>query len=112
AADQAEYGIGLLGGDTIRTVERLVVSITAFGTVPAGRMVRRAGARPGDVVVVTGTIGDSALGVAMRYDPAMPARLAASPASGTFHAGAFTDADRAFLNDRYVLPRPRLAAAE
>ena len=54
----------LIGGDTDRTPGPLSVSITAFGSVPAGRMVRRSTARPGDLVYVSGTIGDAALGLA------------------------------------------------
>ena len=42
-----------------------MISITAFGRVPAGKMVHRNGAKPGDRVVVTGTIGDAALGLAI-----------------------------------------------
>jgi thiamin-phosphate kinase len=65
--DAAAYGCPLVGGDTVRMPGPLTLSITAFGTVPAGRMVRRAGARPGDVIAVTGNIGDAALGLAMRH---------------------------------------------
>src|SRR5215471_11161619 len=63
AADQAEFGIPLIGGDTVGTSGPLTLSITALGAVSGG-MVRRAGARPGDRVYVTGTIGDAALGLA------------------------------------------------
>jgi thiamine-monophosphate kinase len=96
AADQVEYGIALAGGDSVSTGGPVWASITAFGLVDAGRMVRRGGARPGDVVLVTGTIGDAALG------------LMAEQGGLTVDA-----ADRATLVDRYRLPRPRtrLAAA-
>src|ERR1700760_3150361 len=63
AADQAEYGIALAGGDSVSTEGPVWASITAFGLVDAGRMVKRGGAQPGDVVLVTGTIGDAALGL-------------------------------------------------
>jgi len=63
AQDQARYGLSLLGGDTARGP--LAVTVTVFGHVPAGRMLRRAGARPGESVYVTGTIGDSAGGLAI-----------------------------------------------
>jgi len=90
AADQAEYGIALAGGDSVSTDGPVWASITAFGLVDAGRMVRRGGARPGDAVLVTGTIGDAALGLMVEQ-------------------GALTvdDADRSVLVDRYRLPRPR-----
>ena len=61
--DQAAYHIELLGGDTIRVDGPTVLSLTAIGEVAAGQMVRRAGARIGDDVYVTGTIGDAALGL-------------------------------------------------
>lgn len=63
AADQALYGIGLLGGDSVRTPGTAVLSVTAFGTVPQGAMLRRSGARPGDDLYVSGTLGDAALGL-------------------------------------------------
>lgn len=98
AADQREYGIALYGGDTIRS-GRLVVSVTAFGTVPAGTMVHRSGARPGDRLYVSGTIGDGALGLlAAMDDPRL--------------RGLTTEPQRSLLADRYRLPRPRVALAE
>ena len=65
ADDQAAFGISLLGGDTARTEGPLSIAVTAFGFVPEGRMLRRSGARPGDGVYVTGTIGDSGGGLAI-----------------------------------------------
>jgi len=62
--DQRKFGVTLLGGDISSTPGPLCVSITAFGQVPAGRAVLRSGAKPGDLVFVTGTIGDSAGGLA------------------------------------------------
>ena len=68
AADQARYGVSLLGGDTLRASPGggATITVTAFGRTGSGRTVRRRSARPGDVVVVTGTIGDAALGLQMR----------------------------------------------
>ncbi len=62
-AAQASHGIRLIGGDTTRSPAATVLSITAFGTIPAGQMVRRSTARPGDHLYVSGTIGDAALGL-------------------------------------------------
>ena len=59
------YECPLLGGDSVRTPGPVTISITAFGTLPQGTMVRRSGARPGDRILVTGTIGDAALGLAL-----------------------------------------------
>ncbi len=88
AADQAEFAITLLGGDTTSTPGPLSLSLTVIGHVAPGGMVRRTGAQPGDGVWVTGTIGDGALGLAVAQG-----RLA----DPTGH-----------LLDRYRLPRPRL----
>src|SRR5271155_4405884 len=67
--DAARYGCPLLGGDTDHTPGPISVSIAALGAVPHGQMVRRSTAKVGDCVIVTGTIGDAALGVKLRRDP-------------------------------------------
>ena len=53
----------------MRTPGPVSVSIFAFGSVPHGKMVKRNGAKPGDRIFVTGTIGDAALGLAVRNQP-------------------------------------------
>jgi thiamine-monophosphate kinase len=63
AADQRRYGIVLCGGDTVVSPGPLTVTITAFGLVVRGRGLTRAGARAGDQLWVSGTIGDGALGL-------------------------------------------------
>ncbi|MFO1157892.1 MAG: thiamine-phosphate kinase [Reyranellaceae bacterium] len=63
AADQRRYGILLCGGDTVVSPGPLTLTITAFGRVPRGRGLTRAGARAGDALWVSGTIGDGALGL-------------------------------------------------
>lgn len=99
AADQQQYGIALYGGDTIRSGNGMVLSVTAIGSLPAGTAVRRSGARPGDLIYVTGTIGDAALGLKLRLEPDLAARWDLSPEQ------------QAFLTGRYLLPRPRVSAA-
>lgn len=99
AEDQATYGATLLGGDTIRSPAGLLISITAFGVAPLGRTVRRGGARPGDAVMVTGTIGDAAVGLVARLDPAR---------AGVWRLG---EEESGHLADRYLRPRPRVAVA-
>jgi len=91
AADQAEFGVSLLGGDTTATPGPASLSLTILGHVAPGAMVRRAGARAGDGVWVTGTIGDGALGLAVAQ-------------------GRLADASGHLL-DRYRLPRPRVGFA-
>jgi thiamine-monophosphate kinase len=90
--DQREYGVHLIGGDTDSTPGPVTIAIMAFGDIAIGRMLHRGGARAGDTVFVTGTIGDAALGLAaLRGDVAI-----ADPRAATF------------LVDRYRLPRPRV----
>lgn len=57
------YGVAVIGGDTTSSPEHLVVTVTAVGEVEAGHAVTRAGARPGDVVFVTGPLGLSSAGL-------------------------------------------------
>lgn len=94
-----DFSCPLLGGDTVKTRGPLTLSVTAIGEVPAGRMVRRTTARVGDLVCVTGTIGDGALGLKLRSAPAW--------------SKALSSEEKAYLADRYLHPRPRhrLAAA-
>src|SRR5262245_20484449 len=63
AADNAVFGVALLGGDTVSTPGPLTLSLTAIGEVPTGTALLRSGARPGDDVWVSGTLGDAALGL-------------------------------------------------
>ena len=63
-ADQDHFAFPLLGGDTVKSPERLTLSITAFGTIDKSRSILRGNAEPGDNLYVTGTIGDSYLGLA------------------------------------------------
>ncbi|HEX5795196.1 MAG TPA: thiamine-phosphate kinase [Geminicoccaceae bacterium] len=95
AEDQATFGIGLLGGDTVSTPGPLALSLTALGHVPRGTALRRCGARPGDDVWVSGTLGDAALGLKV-----LQGELAVA------------DEVRAPLVERYRLPQPRLALGE
>jgi len=84
---QQAFGCQLVGGDTDRTPGPLSISITAFGTVPSGRMIRRSTAQPGDYVYVTGTIGDAALGLALLQDPQTGTRCGLDEAASTYLAG-------------------------
>ena len=99
-SDAGLFGCPLLGGDTVSTPGPLTISIAAFGRVPAGKMVRRSGAKPGDRVMVTGTIGDAALGLDILKGGPVAAALADD-------AGA-----RAMLIGRYRVPQPRNALAK
>jgi thiamine-monophosphate kinase len=87
-ADQKRYDISLLGGDTTRIDGRLTIAITAIGSVPRGKMTLREGAKPGDVVFVSGTIGDAGGGLELLK-------------KGT--------RGPQFLVERFRVPRPRLS---
>lgn len=88
AADQATFGLSLLGGDTTSTPGPITLSLTIIGHVAPGQAVRRRGAKPGDEVWVTGTIGDGALGLAVSLGK--------------------LDDPSGFLRGRYCVPHPRL----
>lgn len=92
--DQQRYGVHLAGGDTSRVETGLVIAITALGHVPEGRAVTRSGAQPDDVVVVSGTIGDAALGLVVRNGK---------------HLGS-NEVERRLM-DRLLYPEPRATAA-
>ncbi|MCL6517495.1 thiamine-phosphate kinase [Alicyclobacillus sp.] len=63
-----DHGVTVVGGDVIRTSGPLVVTCTVIGSVASGGAVLRGGARPGDVVFVTGTVGASGAGLALLLD--------------------------------------------
>jgi thiamine-monophosphate kinase len=93
ARDQAEFGIALLGGDSVATPGPITLSLAAVGKVEQGKAILRRGAQPGHDVFVSGTLGDAALGLKV-----LQGGLA-----------ELSETERAHLVDRYRLPRPRLA---
>ena len=96
---QRAFGIHLAGGDTDRTPGHFSIAITVIGEVPAGRMVRRAAARAGQAIYASGTLGEAALGLALRSDPALAARL------------GLTSDEAARAIRRYLRPEPRIGLA-
>jgi len=96
AEDQARYGIDLFGGDTVRSPGGIVITVTMVGRCPAGTSVRRFGAKKDDLIYVSGTIGDGALGL-LAEDAEKMAGLSA--------------ADRHRLDQRYLLPDPPVKLA-
>ncbi len=90
--DQEFYRVHLIGGDTDRTPGPVTIAVTAFGEVPKGLTIRRKGAKAGESLYVTGTIGDAALGLRVLK-------------------GAFIGLDESaasFLVERYRVPQPRV----
>ncbi len=97
AEAQRAFDIHLLGGDTDRRPGPISITPTVLGEAPIGRMVRRAAARAGDLVCVSGTLGDAGLGLALQRDPA------------TGQSWALDSGDAAHLVQRFLRPQPRLA---
>ncbi|WP_199200438.1 thiamine-phosphate kinase [Alkalicaulis satelles] len=93
---QKIFGIHLVGGDTTSAHGPWTIAVTAFGELPAGRAVRRSGAKPGDLLVVTGAIGDAWLG--------LQGVMGARPALG--NAG-----HERLLRQRFNRPEPRVELA-
>lgn len=121
----SRYGVSLLGGDTTSSPDRLCINVTVMGTCPHGRAVRRNGAKVGDVICVTGTLGDSAaglrllLGFASSSAAVSSAPAASSAASSAASAGLSaassaaagpTDSDLDFLIRCHRLPVPMVEA--
>lgn len=98
ARAQEEFDCGLLGGDTVHSPGPVVISVTAAGFVPEGRMVHRFTAGEGDILYVTGTIGDAALGLLLLDGKRQDAR------------DILTADQTDFLESRYWRPAPRLDA--
>ena len=94
-ADQKTFGVALTGGDTVSTPGPLTFSATLLGWTPKGRAVGRVGAKAGDLLFVTGTIGDGRLGLL-----AAQGRLRLEPERLTA------------LADRYRRPTPRVEFIE
>ena len=89
------FACPLFGGDTVKSPGPVMINVAMFGAVPEGTMVRRSGARPGDTVLVSGTVGDAALGLLVRQS-----RLSLSAEHGDH------------VVSRYLLPQPRNALAD
>ena len=88
-----EYGVAVIGGDTVASPQGLVITVTLTGRVPATQMLRRAGARPGDLIFVTGPLGEAAAGLEiLRQGLTLPPDLNAA------------------LTEAQLRPRPQLRA--
>jgi thiamine-monophosphate kinase len=84
------FGVPLLGGDTTASPDRICINVAVLGECPSGSARMRDAARPGDLVCVTGTLGDSAAGLKAILE------------------GLERDADVQVLVDRHYLPMPRI----
>lgn len=93
AEDQQRFGLQVLGGDTVVTPGPACFSLTIIGTVPPGQALHRRGARIGDEIWVSDSIGDAALGLRVLQ-------------------GKLTGDAQGHLVRRYRLPEPRLALGQ
>ncbi len=98
AADQKAFGIGLVGGDTVRAPGRSSFTVTALGTVVPGGALRRGGGRAGDEIWLSGTLGDACLGLGLL--------------TGAVDGGGLDQGDRAYLAGRHRRPMPRLGLGQ
>ena len=96
ASDQTEFSVTLIGGDSVTTSGPIALTMTAFGDVPQGSALRRSGAKVGDIVYVSGTVGDGAVGLAV--------------ALGELETLSTKDKD--YLLQRYTKPEPRVALGQ
>lgn len=98
ATAQDAFGLSLIGGDTDRAPGPISIAVTVIGELPACRMVLRGAAQVGDLLFVSGTLGDAALGLQVHTDKSSADRLGLSAA------------EAAMVHDRYLRPQPRLGA--
>lgn len=91
----AEYGSGIAGGDTVGSAAGIVINVTQLGWVEPERAARRSGAKPGDHIVVTNTLGDSRAGLELLLREGLQGARERSE----------------FLVARHLKPSPRLAEA-
>lgn len=92
--DQRTFGLSLLGGDSVSTPGPGAFSLTILGEIEPGTAVLRSGARAGDLIYVTGTIGDAGLGLQILQDKLV----------------VTNPDDLSFLISRHQIPEPRLEA--
>ncbi|MBC8019435.1 MAG: thiamine-phosphate kinase [Verrucomicrobia bacterium] len=109
-----EHGVSLVGGDTCSSGSGLVISVTIMGEQFSEHILRRAGARPGDEIWVTGTLGDAALGLKLLeggFDSAQPpdtSLLAGNTQPSSCSLSGVEEND--FLIARLLDPTPRISA--
>ena len=87
-----QFGVVIAGGDTTKSPEPLVLNVTLSGKMLRDRVCYRSGARPGDRVYVSGSLGDSGAGLALSGEEI-----------------SVSDVDRSFLFRRHHRPEPRVA---
>src|SRR5699024_238154 len=89
----SQYEVPLLGGDTTGSKQDVIINVTVLGKVHREQLRLRSGAKDGDVLCVTGTLGDSAAGLQLLTDT---------------DAGGLNDEHRSYLTEQHLRPRPAL----
>ena len=74
--EAAQFDVALVGGNIARNAERLIIDITLLGTGTRNRLLRRNSAKPGDMVMVTGSLGSAAAGLLVLEDEQLAAKVA------------------------------------
>ncbi len=87
-----KFGSVIAGGDTVGSDKGVVIGVTQLGAVAPGKYLTRTGAKPGDAIMVTGTLGDSLIGLELLL------KLGLDAARDTSE----------YLVDRHLLPEPRI----
>lgn len=114
-----EYGFPLLGGDTTASVQGLCICVTVLGRCPKGRSIKRSGARPGDIICVSGNLGDSAAGLSLVLERASNASaqrsaqksaeiLSGIPAQASAVSEEENGKFEKYLIERHYMPKPRI----
>lgn len=96
---QELFDVSLIGGDTVATKsknDRLFFSITIFATTKRGQILSRQNAKPGDLIFVSGAIGDAFLGLNINQNSPLCQEL------------NFTSTEKSYLLNRHFYPEPRI----
>ncbi|MBI5183486.1 MAG: thiamine-phosphate kinase [Nitrospinae bacterium] len=97
------YNVIVIGGDTFRSDDRLIISITLIGEIEEEFLVRRGGAKVGDKIFVTGSLGDSALGLEILESGINDSRSVKVTQQSSPQSSPIDE-----IISRHILPTPRL----
>ncbi|MBN1622521.1 MAG: thiamine-phosphate kinase [Endomicrobiales bacterium] len=90
-----KYSLHIIGGDTVSSRKDIVISVTLIGKIKKKYLITRSGAKPGDIIMATGTYGDSAAGLFLLQNGIKP-RIGFEK----------------YLVNKHIYPKPRLFEAK